>query len=239
MARKAAVVFLLDVDNTLVDGDRLVADLKRNLRTAFEDDDLGQYWTIFEAWRVELGYVDYLDALQRYRINNPRDQHCLRISTFLLDYPFAELLYPRALDLVAMLRTRGPTVIVSDGDVVLQPRKIERSGLFHAFSGHILLYIHKEQELEDVEARYPSDHYIFVDDKPRILAAVKKVWGPRVTTVFPRQGHYAHDLESVARHPSPDVTIEHIGDLLEYDVAALRGAAMVDVVSRRGIASGS
>lgn len=239
MTQEAAVVFLLDVDNTLLDGDRLVADLKCNLRTAFEDDDLEQYWTIFEASRAELGYVDYLGALQRYRMSNSRDQHCLRISTFLLDYPFAELLYPRALDLVAMLRTRGPTVIVSDGDVVFQPRKIERSGLFHAVSGHILLYIHKEQELEDVEARYPSDHYIFVDDKPRILAAVKKVWGRRVTTVFPRQGHYAHDLESVARCPTPDVTIELIGDLMDYDVAALKSAAFASVASHPGIEDAS
>lgn len=239
MTKEAAVVFLLDVDNTLLDTDRLVNDLKHRLRQAFQDEHLEQYLTIFEARRAKLGYVDFLGALRRYRMSNSSDQHCLRISTFLLDYPFAELLYPRALDLVAMLRTRGRTVIVSDGDVVFQPPKIERSGLFHAVSGHILLYIHKEQELEDVEARYPSVHYIFVDDKPRILAAVKKVWGRRVTTVLPRQGHYAHDLESLARYPTPDVTIELIGDLMDYDVAALKSAAFASVASHPGIEDAS
>lgn len=231
MTQGATVVFLLDVDTTLLDGDRLVADLKQHLKKAFGDDDLSQYWTIFEARRTELGYVDYLGALQRYRINNQRDQHCLKISTFLLDYPFAELVYPGALDLIERLRGWGTTVIVSDGDVVFQPRKIEHSGLFRAVAGRVLLYIHKEQELQDVERRYPACHYLLVDDKPRILAAGKRIWGGRVTTVFPRQGHYAHDAESVAKYPDPDITLERIGDLLEYDLPALLGAASTAAVS--------
>lgn len=231
MTHEPSVVFLLDVDNTLLDGDRLVTDLKRHLSQAFGDDRFEQYWTLFEELRAELGYVDYLGALQRYRINHPRDQHCLRVSRFLLDYPFKDLVYSGALDVIERFRTWGPTVIVSDGDVVLQPRKIERSGLFGAVEGQVLLYIHKEQELQDLERRRPARHYVLVDDKPRILAAVKRVWGKRVTTVFPRQGHYAHDVESVAKYPAPDITIERIGDLLEYDLPALLGEARTDHVS--------
>jgi hypothetical protein len=235
MTTEAAVAFLLDVDNTLLNGDRLVSDLKHHLTQAFGDDRLAQYWTIFEARRTELGYVDYLGALQQFRINNPRDQHCLRISTFLLDYPFADLVYPGALDLIGRLRGWGPTVIMSDGDVVFQPRKIERSGLFSAVEGRVLLYIHKEQELRDVERRHPASHYVLVDDKPRILAAVKQIWGGRVTTVFPRQGHYARDAESVAKYPAPDITIERIGDLLGYDLPALLRGASADSVSETAI----
>jgi FMN phosphatase YigB (HAD superfamily) len=231
MTSAASVAFLLDVDNTLLNGDRVVADWKDHLRQAFDDDQLAQYWTIFQERRAELGYVDYLDALQGYRVDNPRDQHCARISAFLLDYPFDELLYPAAFDLIERLRGWGPTVIVSDGDVVYQPRKVERSGLYHAVEGRVLLYIHKEKELEDVERQYPASHYVLVDDKPRILAAVKQVWGCRVTTVFPCQGHYAHDAESVAKYPAPDITIERIGDLLKYDLPALLEAASTAGVS--------
>ncbi len=239
MTQHAAVVFLLDVDNTLLDGDRLVADLKRHVRQVLGDDRFEKYWAIFEAQRAELGYVDYLGALQEYRIRNPRDQNCLQVSTFLLNYPFGDLLYPDALDLIARLRGWGPTVIVSDGDVVFQPRKIERSGLFHAVDSNVLLYIHKEHDLADVVARYPAHHYVLVDDKPRILGAIKKAWGRRVTTVFPRQGHYAHDLESGARYPVPDITIDRIGDLLGYDLAAFTGDPSAGVALRRGIKGGS
>jgi hypothetical protein len=108
-------------------------------------------------------------------------------------------------------------VILSDGDVVFQPRKIRRSGLWDAFHGDVLVYIHKEQELDDVERRYPAERYVLVDDKVRILAAVKEVWGDRVTTIFPRQGHYALDEELVAKSPAPDVAVERIGDLLDLE----------------------
>jgi phosphoglycolate phosphatase-like HAD superfamily hydrolase len=217
----APVVFLLDVDNTLLDNDRIVADLKDHLTQAFGAERQERYWAIFEKLRVELGYADYLGALQRYRAENPRDPHFLEISSYLLDYPFASRLFPGSLDVIERLRALGPTVILSDGDVVFQPRKVERSGLFKAVEGRVLIYIHKEQELDDVEKRYPADLYVLVDDKLRILTEVKKVWGPRLTTVFPRQGHYAHDAKALATYPPADITIERIGDLLQYDLDGL------------------
>ena len=217
----APVVFLLDVDNTLLDNDRIINDLKRHLTQAFGAARQERYWANFEKLRAEVGYADYLGALQRYRAENPRDPHFLQLSSYLLDYPFAARLFPGALDLIDRLRTLGPTVILSDGDVVFQPRKIERSGLFEAVKGHVLIYIHKEHELDDVEKHYPARHYVLVDDKLRILTAVKKVWGARLTTVFPRQGHYASDPKALATFPPADITIERIGDLLRYDLPTL------------------
>jgi FMN phosphatase YigB (HAD superfamily) len=219
------VVFLLDVDNTLLDNDKVAADLRRHLTSAFGAQRQERYWTLFEQLRSELGYADYLGALQRYRIENPHDTHLLEISSYLVDYPFANRLYPGSIDAIEHLSQWGPTVILSDGDVVFQPRKIERSGLFDAVSGRVLIYIHKERELEDVERRYPARHYVLVDDKLRILAAVKNVWGPRLTAVFPRQGHYARDPEALATYAPADVTIERIGDLLTYDLSSLLAAA--------------
>lgn len=220
MEARNRVVFLLDVDNTLLDNDRVTADLKRYLTHEVGADRQERYWAIFEALRSELGYADYLGALQRYRVEHPRDPHVLCLSSFLVNYPFANRLFSRSLDAVDHLAQWGPTVILSDGDVVFQPRKIERSGLFDAVDRRVLIYIHKERELDDVERRFPADHYVLVDDKVRILTAVKQVWGTRLTTVFPRQGHYAHDPK-VATYPPPDVTIERIGDLLDYDLPAL------------------
>jgi FMN phosphatase YigB (HAD superfamily) len=214
------VVFLLDVDNTVLDNDRVAADLKRYLTREVGAERQERYWAIFEALRAELGYADYLGALQRYRLEHPRDPHLLAVSSFLVNYPFANRLYPGSLDVIEQLATWGPTVILSDGDVVFQPRKIECSGLFDAVEGRVLIYIHKERELDDVERRYPAEHYVLVDDKLRILTAVKRVWGKRLTTVFPRQGHYAHGAD-VATCPPADVTIERIGDLLRYDLPAL------------------
>ena len=217
-------VFLLDVDNTLLDNDRVSADLKRYLTREVGPERQQHYWAIFEALRVELGYADYLGALQRYRVEYPRDPHLLAVSSFLVNYPFANRLYPESLDVIEHLATWGPTVILSDGDVVFQPRKVERSGLWDAVEARVLIYIHKERELDDVERRHPADHYVVVDDKLRILTAVKKVWGERVTTVFPRQGHYAY-APDVATLPPADVTIDRIGGLLRYDLAALLAAA--------------
>ncbi|HVA40194.1 MAG TPA: HAD family hydrolase [Candidatus Binataceae bacterium] len=214
------VVFLLDVDNTLLDNDRVTDDLRRHLAREVGDGLQERYWAIFEELRAELGYADYLGALQRYRVEHPHDGHLLEVSSYLVDYPFANRLYPGSLDAIEHLAAFGPTVILSDGDVVFQPRKVKRSGLFEAVEGRVLIYIHKEQELEDVEHRYPAAHYVLVDDKVRILAAVKKAWGGRVTTVFPRQGHYAHAAD-VTSYPPPDITVERIGDLAGYDVAAL------------------
>jgi FMN phosphatase YigB (HAD superfamily) len=226
MAATPAVVFLLDADNTLLDNDRLLADMKGHLRRVFRDNRLDEeYWSLFEELRAEIGYADYLGALQRYRVKNPRDQLGLRISTYLLEYPFATRVYPGVFDLLRRLRAWGPTVILSDGDVVFQPRKIERSALFEAVDGHVLVYIHKEQELDDIARRYPADHYVFVDDKLRLLTAFKEAWGRRVTTVFPRQGHYATDPAEQARYPAADITVERIGDLLNYDLPALLAGA--------------
>jgi len=219
-----AVVFLLDVDNTLIDNDRIAGDLKRYLTREVGAERQERYWAIFEALRAELGYADYLGALQRYRVEYPRDPHLLAVSSFLVNYPFANRLYPESLDVLEHLAAWGPTVILSDGDVVFQPRKVERSGLFDAVGTRVLIYIHKERELDDVERRYPAEHYVLVDDKLRILTAVKAVWGGRVTTVFPRQGHYAHAAD-VATCPPADVTIERIGELLRYDLSALLEAA--------------
>jgi hypothetical protein len=171
----------------------------------------------------ELGYRDYLGALQRYRIEHPRDPHLLALSFFLVDYPFAERLYPGALDVLARLRSWGPTVILTDGDVVFQPRKVQRSGLWRAVDGHVLIYIHKERDLDDVAGRYPAEHYVIIDDKLRILTEIKKIWGERVTTVFPKQGHYALDPKTIAGYPPADIRLDKIGDLLDYDLPALLG----------------
>jgi FMN phosphatase YigB (HAD superfamily) len=217
-----SIVFLLDVDNTLLDNDSVAADLRRHLTVAFGDERQERYWQFFEELRAELGYADYLGALQRFRLAYPRDTRVLEISRFLIHYPFEERLYPGALEAIAHLREHGRTVILSDGDVVFQPLKVERSGILEAVDGEVLIYVHKERELDDVETRYPADRYVLVDDKLRILDAVKQVWGDRVTTVFPRQGHYALDPEQIAQYPPADLTIEAIGELRDLDLERLR-----------------
>ena len=219
------IVALFDVDNTLLDNDRVAADLKRYLVHEVGRERAERYWALFEELRTELGYADYLGALQRYRIENPRDPHVLAVSSYLVNYPFANRLFPGSLDVLDHFATFSTTVILSDGDVVFQPRKVERSGLFDAVETRILIYIHKERELDDVERRFPADHYLLVDDKLRIATAVKEVWGARVTTIFPRQGHYAVGPEAEG-YPAPDVTVERIGDLVAFDAAALCAAAL-------------
>jgi len=224
MALIEPIVFLVDVDNTLLDNDRIQDDLKRHLEREFGADCRDRYWAILEQLFTDLGYRDYLGALQRFRVEHPRESHLLSMSSFLVDYPFANRLYPGSLDVLERFRSWGPTVILSDGDVVFQPRKVERSGIFEAVGGHVLIYIHKEEALDDVERRYPAEHYVLVDDKVRILDAVKKIWGDRVTTIFPRQGQYAHDAKSIAGYRPADLTVERIGELLDYDLAALLAA---------------
>jgi len=219
------VVFLFDVDNTLLDNDRVAADLRAHLDAEVGEDCSRQYWQHFEEIRTELGYADYLGALQRYRNARPRDLRILAVSHFLISYPFANRLHPGSLDALDHCATIGTTAILSDGDVVFQPRKISRAGLYDAVDGRALIYIHKEHELADVVERLPADHYVLVDDKVRILAAVKAAWGSRVTTVWPRQGHYALDVVDVARYPVPDLTIERIGDLVEHHRDGLVSAA--------------
>lgn len=214
------IVFLFDVDNTLLDNDKVSDDLRRHLTREVGAERQERYWAIFEELRQQLGYADYLGALQRYRVENPHDSHLLAVSYYLIDYPFANRLFPGSIDAVEHTAAMGTPVILSDGDVVFQPRKVRRSGLFEAFEGRALIYIHKEQELGEVEKLYPARHYVLIDDKVRILTAVKKIWGERVTTVFPRQGHYAHAAD-VAKFPRPDIAIERIGDLIGYDLDAL------------------
>ncbi len=218
----ANVAFFFDVDNTLLDNDRIAEDLMRHLERHVGRDGQHRYQALFEDLRAELGYADYLGALQRYRVEYPRDFRILAVSSFLVNYPFATRLFPDSLDTVERCRQFGKTAIVSDGDVVFQPLKIERCGLMETFHRNVLIYIHKERELDDVAQRYPADHYVFIDDKVRILAAVKEAWSSRVTTVFPRQGHYAHDQAEVAKYPPADITIERIGLLADYDLATLR-----------------
>ena len=222
MSAPAEIVFLLDVDNTLLDNDQVQADLRTYLTREFGDESCQKYWSLFEQLRAETGYADYLGALQRYRLTALHDPRLLLVSEFLIDYPFAQRLYPRALEVIQALGQRGPTVILSDGDVVFQPLKVERSGLWRAVDGRVLIYIHKEQMLGDVQERYPAQHYVMVDDKLHILAAMKQVLGRRLTTVFPRQGHYARDPAIIAANPAADVSVERIGDLLNPDAALSR-----------------
>ena len=215
------LVFLFDVDNTLLDNDRVSKDLRKFLEKEVGETRSDRYWEIFEELRSELGYADYLGALQRYRIENPYESHLLAVSTYLVNYPFANRLFPNSLDVLEHCKQFGKVVILTDGDVVFQPRKVERSGLLEAVEKNILIYIHKELELHDVERRYAAQHYVLVDDKLRILSAIKKVWGAKVTTVFPRQGHYAFDEREIAKYPAADITIERIGDLINFSTDEL------------------
>ena len=219
------IVFLFDVDNTLIDNDRVAADLKRHLKETVGEGCEQRYWDIFEKLRTELGYADYLGALQRYRVEQPREPKLLEVSYFMINYPFANRLYPESLDAVEHAKRLGRAAILSDGDVVFQPRKVDRSGLYAMFEGHVLIYVHKEAELADVEVKYPADRYVMVDDKVRLLAAIKEYWGERVTTVFPRQGHYALDEKLVAQYPKPDITLERIGEFQRYSLEQLMTAA--------------
>jgi FMN phosphatase YigB (HAD superfamily) len=216
-----SIVFLVDVDDTLIENDRIQADLQRHIERDFGAECRDRFWAIQEELFQELGYRDYLGALQRFRVEHPYEAHLVTAAGFLVDYPFANRLYPGALDVLERFRGWGQTVILTDGDVVFQPRKVERSGIFEAVEGNVLIYIHKEEALEDVQRRYPAEHYVLVDDKLRILAAVKRAWGDRVTRVFPRQGKFANDPKILAAYPAPEVTVERIGDLLSYDLPDL------------------
>lgn len=209
------VVFLLDVDNTLLDNDRVSQDLRSHLDGTFGAERGGRYWRVFEQLRVELGYADYLGALQRYRLETPDDTRILEMSSFLIDYPFSDRLFPGALDAIRAMKQFGPAVILSDGDAVFQPRKVVRSVLWDAVDGNVLIYVHKEHMLEDVERRFPAAHYVMVDDKLRILAAMKEIWQQRLTATWVVQGHYATDPEVVKRYAPADVRLEAISELGE------------------------
>jgi FMN phosphatase YigB (HAD superfamily) len=212
-----SIVFLVDVDDTLLDNDRIQVDFQAHMEREFGPVSRDRFWAIQEQLFEELGYRDYLGALQRFRVEHPYERHLVTAANYLVDYPFADRLYPGALDVLRKLRTWGRTVILSDGDVVFQPRKVDRSGIFKVVDGHVLIYVHKEDALADVERRYPADHYVMVDDKLRILDALKKAWGGRVTTVLPRQGKFANDPRVVAAYPNAaDVTVDRIADLMDY-----------------------
>ena len=215
------IVFLFDIDNTLVDNDHVQADLKQHLATTYGPDARDRYWEILEQLRTELGYVDYLGALERYRLEALHRPEILRMSNWMIDYPFADRVYPGAMDAVRHVRQWGLPVVLSDGDAVFQPRKVERSGIWKEFDGRVLIYIHKEEELDDVERLYPARHYVLIDDKLRILTVAKKVWGERVTTIFPKQGHYALDPAVLKQNPPADVELAAIGDLVKYDLKQL------------------
>ena len=217
----SGTVFLVDADNTLLDNDRVLRDLRAYVARELGKECRDRYVAILGELWDELGYRDYLGALQRFRIQHPHDMNIVRVSSWLVDYPFAKRLYPGALEVIAHLRRHCQTVILSDGDVVFQPRKLESSGLWAAAGGHVLVYIHKELETDDIERRYPAEHYVLIDDKPRLLTAFKQTWGSRVTTVFPRQGQYARKKGAFGEGPFPDVTVEHIADLRNVDPIAL------------------
>ena len=225
MTPRDRIVFLVDVDNTLLDNDRIQEDLRNHIERHFGPECRDRFWTIQEQLFEELGYRDYLGALQRFRVENPYDPQMVTAATFLVDYPFANRLYPGALDVLQKFRGWGCTVILSDGDVVFQPRKVERSGIFEAVDGQVLIYVHKEESLDDVMRRFPAEHYVLVDDKLRILEAIKKGWGNRVTTVFPKQGKFATDPKVLALYPEADVTIDRISDLLSYSLSDLLGSS--------------
>lgn len=212
------VVFLFDVDNTLLDNDRVTADLRKHLEREVGAERGQHYWRIFEDLRAELGYADYLGALQRYRARYPRDPRLLTVSRFLVNYPFADRLFPGALEVIRHVGQWGPTAILSDGDVVFQPLKVDRSGLAAAVGDRVLIYVHKEQELEDVESRFPAEHYVLFEDKLRLLTAIKQSWGVRVTTVFVRQGHYANNPELLAKYPPADIHLESIAQVAHLAV---------------------
>jgi len=222
IAMSNKVVFLFDVDNTLLDNDAVTNDLREHLEREIGHERQERYWSLFEELRTEVGYADYLGALQRYRANYPRDLHVLTVSEFLLEYPFQDRLFFNARGVVEEVKQYATPVILSDGDVVFQPHKIRRSGLYDAFDGGVLIYVHKESELEDVAQRYPADHYFLVDDKLRILTAVKEVWGKQITTVFVKQGHYAHDEKAIMRYRAADYTIDRIADLVKLDLGTPR-----------------
>jgi FMN phosphatase YigB (HAD superfamily) len=221
MKKSVPIVFLVDVDDTLLENDRIQNDLKRHIEREFGAQCRDRFWALQEELFNQLGYRDYLGALQRFRVEHPYEPHLVTAAHFLVDYPFANRLYPGALDVLERFRQWGRTVILTDGDVVFQPRKVQRSGIFETVEGHVLIYIHKEEALQDIERRYPADHYVLVDDKLRILTAVKQAWGSRVTTVFPRQGQFALDPVVLSSYPSADFTVQRISDLLSYDLSDL------------------
>jgi FMN phosphatase YigB (HAD superfamily) len=218
-AETTDTVFLLDVDNTLLDNDRFALELGARLERSFGLAHRERYWRIFEDLRARFGVADYLGTLQAFRDGLDDHPGLLDMSQFLLEFPFSTLLFPGALEVIAHLRTMGRPVVLSDGDVVFQPRKIRHAGIRDAVRGAVLIYLHKEKVMDHVQERYPAAHYVVVDDKPNLLTAMKLVMRERLTTIFVRQGHYALAAGSNPGMPAPDRTIERIGDLKTFNSA--------------------
>jgi FMN phosphatase YigB (HAD superfamily) len=211
------IVFLFDVDNTLLDNDAISADLDAHVANAFGDAGRKLYREIYEALRDRVGYADYLGAIQQFRVRCGDEVRAQDLGAYLLEYPFADRLYPRALEAIAHVSRFGTAIVLSDGDAVLQPRKISASGIADAVDGRVLVYVHKETMLADVERRFPARRYVIVEDKLRVIQALKEHWRERLTTVFVRQGHYANGLEIAARYPAAQIALDGIGDLLTLD----------------------
>lgn len=224
MSETHGLVFLFDVDNTLLDNDRMKSDLGDYVRRAFGEDAEKELWALYEDEREKHGYADFLGTLERFRLAHLHNARILQFANWVMDYPFIERLYPDALGVVRHVRQWGLPVILTDGDGVFQPHKLERSGLLRAFGGHVLNYVHKEQELDSVKSAYPAKHYVLLDDKLSLLDVVKKAWGDRVTTIFPRQGHYANDAKVLACSKPADIEIERVADLMDHDFSALQPA---------------
>jgi FMN phosphatase YigB (HAD superfamily) len=222
MNQPEPLAILFDVDNTLLDNDQIVSDLRLHLGHVAGHKSSERYWDIFEELREEMGYADYLGAIQRFRNEDPYDADFMKVSLFLLGYPFKSRLFPGALEVIRHFSSFGTTAILTDGDVVFQPWKISRSGIFEAVNGRIMIQIHKEKELDCVEERLPAERYILIDDKLRLLSEIKSIWGDRLTTIFPRQGHYAHDPAILAKYPEADLTVDRIEDLLSINPTTIK-----------------
>jgi FMN phosphatase YigB (HAD superfamily) len=222
MSETHGLVFLFDVDNTLLDNDRMKRDLGDYVRRTFGEKAEDELWKLYGEERVKHGYADFLGTLELFRLAHLHDARVLHLANWVMDYPYIERLYPDALGVVRHVRQWGLPVILTDGDGVFQPHKLERAGLLSAFGGHVLNYVHKEQELDSVRRAYPAKHYVLVDDKLSLLNVAKRAWGDRVTTIFPRQGHYANDAKVLAHSQPADIEIERIADLMDHDFSALR-----------------
>lgn len=227
MLSPGEVVFLLDVDNTLLDNDRFGADLGARLEQSFGEDQRDRYWALFAALREEVSYADYIGALQRFRVGLDDNPDLLQLSSYMLEYPFANRLYPHALEAIAHVGTLGQAVVLTDGDVVFQPRKIQRSGIWDAVQGRVLVCVHKEHAIDAMQRRYPARHYVMVDDKMQLLTQMKHALGRNLTTVFVHQGHYAAQSTRAPTEPLPDLEIERIGDLLDHDLSDFLAASSI------------
>ncbi|MFN2465530.1 MAG: HAD family hydrolase [Candidatus Dormibacteria bacterium] len=219
----ASLVFLIDIDNTLIDNDRVKADMEAQIRQLAGPSGSEDFWNLYEEVREELDYVDLPITLARFRAQRPDVRKFPQISAMLLGYPFEDALYPEALHVVEHLKRMGKVVVLSDGDPVFQPAKIARIGMADAVDSNVLIYAHKEQHLDEVTDLYPAEHYVVIDDKPGVLGRMKARLGPRVTTVQVRQGKYA-SVGAEEPGPAPDRTFAGIAGCLQLSEADFQHA---------------